>query len=347
MLVSLDCSSCNTGTCRLVEGKHKIRDRQQQAANPTNFPLALIHVAAQSKITNEEDEEHNVQQWVLCRIASSMQKENFISRYPRVFKPELTYSCSVCLITIKDCRKDIPWSRVKDRILLQCGRRSDVVHRTVHLTEARTCPSRETSIASDNPQWTNESEGATVTFFGPPSHNQQQLAAAVSVSLTCRSASVTDSKNEGASTVVLETQPLLQTCIKRQLVGCPIVLDIPGGVTTEIRIPTTIAGRRWTLTVRSASAVASAGDAPIIAMILPSTRVTLIPEETNHLADGQQHANLTTSQIDESISAVQRQKSIYLSPAVRLLVDTIRCIRLLQVSGSSSQITTASICLIV
>jgi len=246
----------------------------------------------------------------------------------------------------------------------RCTRNSNRSNKALQLPPPSSChlyivdDSDDTTAAGN----VSASEPNTITFFAPV--NSPPVVPAVSVILTYTSAAtacsnhVEDDEDEpssaaaAAEVLLLERQPLLQSCIKRQLVGCPVVFyksddDDCAGVTSEIRLTAAGANRRlWTLTVQSMSVATSStsigGDrsstGAAVALILPSTRITLLhrqpPKQQQQTGDKQkplisknQSDNPSAQNCAEGAVPCDDNNRPSISPAARILVDTIYCMR--------------------
>jgi SpoVK/Ycf46/Vps4 family AAA+-type ATPase len=137
----------------------------------------------------------------------------------------------------------------------------------------------------------------------------------------------------GSTTDDLQDQPLLQSCLKRLLVGSQVRID---GENEEDPPPLQVSfdGRTWTFLVRSfAFSHSQKVNVPSVTkgIILPSTMITF----ERRLDPPSSSLSIPFSTVDSSDNTFN-EPTILISPAAHLLEDTIRCLRLIQHNRHSS-----------
>ena len=179
-----------------------------------------------------------------------------------------------------------------------------------------------------------------------------------SVCLTYTGTLLSSSSSSSCSTV-LSNQPLLQSCLKRQFVGCHVGIwnttkKIKGKLVPTTRVQLTWDQIRWTFWVDSVTAatprtITTSSMATTtsnvmnhdmddfdIGVILPSTRITFFHPITT---------TTTTNTVRTLVpsSELLSHSDVYQSPAVRMLLDTVHCINHIQHMSSSSSSTSSSL----
>jgi SpoVK/Ycf46/Vps4 family AAA+-type ATPase len=136
--------------------------------------------------------------------------------------------------------------------------------------------------------------------------------------------------------------PLLQACLKRQLVGIPIAWKEGSTITTVIRLPfldhhqqSQQIEQQWTFTVKSI-AVQRVFAKELFYTVLPSTRISILvrptsdnPAESSFQTAADSITTSTTSTLlpDNLLSPSVPSAGLTLSPTTRLLLETLLCLR--------------------
>jgi SpoVK/Ycf46/Vps4 family AAA+-type ATPase len=136
--------------------------------------------------------------------------------------------------------------------------------------------------------------------------------------------------------------PLLQACLKRQLVGIPIAWKEGSTMTTVIRLPfldhqqqAQQTEEQWTFTAKSI-AVQRIYAKELFYTVFPSTRISILvrptsnnPTESSSQTAADPTTTSTTSTLlpDTLLSSASSSNQLTLSPTTRLLLDTLLCLR--------------------
>jgi SpoVK/Ycf46/Vps4 family AAA+-type ATPase len=136
--------------------------------------------------------------------------------------------------------------------------------------------------------------------------------------------------------------PLLQACLKRQLVGIPIAWKEGSTMTTVIRLPfsdhqqqSEQSEQQWTFTVKSI-AIQRVYAKELFYTVFPSTRISILvrPTSNNPAETSSQAVNSTTTSTTSTLltgtllpSSSPSSNRLTLSPTTRLLLDTLLCLR--------------------
>ena len=167
------------------------------------------------------------------------------------------------------------------------------------------------------------------------------------------SSSVSPSHTAAALLLSLSNQPLLQSCLKRQLVGCNVGIWNNGintkktpGIIKTTKIQFSFEQIMWTFMIDSITAGATPtyvgrGNDDIefhIGIISPSTRITFLHPIITSALTKSNPTSMTPSLPSDSPSRTT-STNLYKSPAVRILLDAIHCINCIQnLSCSSSSL---------
>lgn len=134
--------------------------------------------------------------------------------------------------------------------------------------------------------------------------------------------------------------PLLQACLKRQLVGIPIAWKEGSTVTTVIRLPfldhqqqSQQTEQQWTFGVKSIAVQREHAKA-LFYTVFPSTRISILvrPTSNNPPESSSQTVNSTTTStistlLPDTLLSSPPLDRLTLSPTTRLLLDTLLCLR--------------------
>jgi SpoVK/Ycf46/Vps4 family AAA+-type ATPase len=125
--------------------------------------------------------------------------------------------------------------------------------------------------------------------------------------------------------------PLLQACLKRQLVGIPIAWKDGSTMTTVIRLPfldhqqqSQQTEQQWTFRVKSIAVQRVHANA-LFYTVFPSTRISILvrPTSNNPAEASSQTADSTST----STTSTPSSDRLTLSPTARLLLETLLCLR--------------------
>lgn len=349
--------------------------------NGRNFTLALIHIrnTTSTSTTSKVDDTSDSQiephmEWILCRIGES--SSSHIRQY---LTPSVVEVCYSPVIIVKAVQWDDSTTlsshlraqfesnqnegsvhcyhsqtyRTKSCIC-QCSeskKHSLHSHLYIDLSVDATCLAQNNNNSNNNSNNNNNINSnnnnncpsitdfdTTITLFTPNQH--PVLIPAISIQFKYIAL-----QKETHDTHSIELQPLLYSCVKRQLVGCPILYE-EGSITTEIRLPIhVVANQTWELTVTSLT-ISRTKDSyrseVVIAHILPSTRITLIPTISQV---PQKEKVPSPNTFIEFTKDQENDSHLSISPTARILLDTILCIRYIaRPIDNRKQLTRADTC---
>ena len=139
--------------------------------------------------------------------------------------------------------------------------------------------------------------------------------------------------------------PLLLSCLKRQLVGALLVVSgssSTGKIRTRVRVDN-VMDRTWTFETRSASRSSSSSNnntyetpsrgSAYLGVIFPSTRITIYEDDK----DGKLES------AEQESTAETKEESMGLSAPAKMLVDTIRCVTLQRNPGKEDRHNTGNV----